>query len=243
MPAFFKISYNDLIREPNGRSWWQSMPLPNGNRISGAHADVNVQFKLWDSLRLYTCGLAGKRVLDIGANDGFFTIAALLTGASKVTAINTADEATYPENLQYAAKQWDVAPEIIVDDFQSYPFEVAYDVIFFLGVLYHLENIFAAIKHLRNLLNDQGTLYLETQMSLINSSLPLYEAASDSYPTIAKQYKEHLYRAGISNFLIPNEAAIHNLAFSYDFACERLSGIYSQEHSDRGVFKLTKLST
>jgi 2-polyprenyl-3-methyl-5-hydroxy-6-metoxy-1,4-benzoquinol methylase len=241
MPAFFKISYRDLIREPNGRSWWQSLPLPDGNRIAGAHADVDVQFKLWDSLCLHACGLAGKRVLDIGANDGFFTIAALLAGAGKVTAINTADEATYPDNLQFAAKQWDVAPEIIVDDFQAYSFDVGYDVIFFLGVLYHLENVFAAVKRLRNLLNDEGTLYLETQMSLIDSPLPVYEAASDSYPTIAKQYKEHLYQAGISNFLFPNEAAIHNLASSYDFACKRLTGTYTQDYSDRGVFRLMKL--
>ena len=217
------------------------MPLPDGNRIAGAHADVDVQFKLWDSLRLYTCGLAGKRVLDIGANDGFFTIAALLAGACKVTAINTADEATFPENLQFAAEQWEVTPEIIVDDFQTYPFKRGYDVIFFLGVLYHLENVFGAVKRLRDLLNDNGMLYLETQMSLIDSPVPVYEAASDSYPTIAKQYKEHLHRAGISNFLIPNEAAIYNLAFSYDFACERLTSTYTEHYPDRGVFRLRKL--
>jgi SAM-dependent methyltransferase len=240
MPAFFKISYDRLLNRPNGRSWWQSMPLPDGNRIAGAHADVEVQFKLWDSLCLYTCGLAGKRVLDIGANDGFFTIAALLAGASKVTAINTADETTYPENLLFAARQWNVAPEIIVDDFQTYPFDGGYDVIFFLGVLYHLENIFAATKRLRRLLNNGGTLYLETQLSLIDSPLPLYEAASDTHRTVAKQFKEHLDAVGISNFLFPNEAAIHNLASSYDFICERLRGAYTRDYSDRGVFRLTK---
>jgi len=33
----------------------------------------------------------------------------------------------------------------------------------------------------------------------------------DIYPTIAKQYKEYLHAIGISNYLFPNEAAIHNL--------------------------------
>lgn len=217
------------------------MPLPDGNRIAGAHTDVDVQLKLWDSLYLYTCGLAGKRVLDIGANDGFFTIAALLAGASKVTAINTADEATYPENLLFAARQWNVAPEVVVDDFMVHPFDGGYDLIFFLGVLYHLENIFAATKRLHALLNDGGTLYLETQMSLIDSPLPVYEAASDIFPTIAKQQKHRLSAIGISNFLFPNEAAIQNLAFSYNFKCERLTGDYTRDHADRGVFRLTKL--
>ena len=90
------------------------------------------------------------------------------------------------------------------------------------------------------MLND-GALYLETQMSLIESSLPIYEAASDIYPTIAKQDKHFLGVTGISNFLFPNEAAVHNLAYSYDFTCERLKGTYTNDYPSRGVFRMTKL--
>lgn len=133
MPTFFEISYENLVHSPNGHFWWHSMPLPDGSRIVGAHADRNVQLKLWENLYLNTCDLTGKRVLDIGANDGFFTIAALLAGASKATAINTADWPTYPENLLFASKQWNVAPEVIIGDFQTHPFDCGYDVIFFLG--------------------------------------------------------------------------------------------------------------
>jgi 2-polyprenyl-3-methyl-5-hydroxy-6-metoxy-1,4-benzoquinol methylase len=240
MLMFFKASYNNLIHRPNGRPWWHSMPLPDGNRIAGAHTDHDVQLKLWENLYLTTSDLAGKRVLDIGANDGFFTIAALLAGAAKVTAINPADRPTYPENLLFASKQWNVTPDVIVADFQTHPFDCGYDVIFFLGVLYHLENIFAAAKRLRKLLNDDGTLYLETQMSRVESSLPIYEAASDIYPTIAKQDKEHLHATGISNFLFPNEVAMDNLAHSYDFTYERLKGPYTRDYATRGVFRLTK---
>ena len=139
-----------------------------------------------------------------------------------MTAINTADWPTYPENLLFASKQWNVTPDVVVDDFQTYPFGRGYDAIFFFGVLYHLENIFAAVRRLRESLNDGGTLFLETQMSLIESSLPIFEAASDFYPTIAEQDKKHLHATGIGNFLFPNEAAMHNLAYSYDFTCERL---------------------
>jgi SAM-dependent methyltransferase len=241
MQSFFEASYKDLIHSPNGRDWWHSMPLPDGNRIAGAHADRYVQLKLWESLYLNASDLAGKRVLDVGANDGFFTIAALLAGAGTVTAINTADRRSYPENLLFACKQWNAAPEVIVDDFLAHPFDCRYDVIFFLGVLYHLENIFAAARRLHRLLNDGGTLYVETQMSLIESSMPIYEAASDIYPTIARQYREHLHAIGRSNFLFPNEAAIRNLASSYDFTCERLTGSYTRDYPSRGAFRLTKL--
>jgi len=61
---------------------------------------------------------------------------------ARVSAINT-DEPTYPENIQFAC-QWNVSPEVIVDDFQVHQFDCGYDVIFFLGVLYHQENIFEA---------------------------------------------------------------------------------------------------
>jgi len=81
-------------------------------------------------------------------------------------------------------------------------------------------------------------LYIETQMSQIDSPLPLFEAASDIYLTIAEQNKEALAYVGVSNFLLPNEAGMRNLAHSYDFTCERLEGIYTRDYSSRGVFKL-----
>jgi tRNA (mo5U34)-methyltransferase len=241
MSTFFEPSYVNLVDSPNGRSWFQSMPLPDGSRIAGAHRDRNVQLKLWETLSLIEADVAGRTVLDIGANDGFFTVAALLAGAARVTAINTSDCRTYPDNLLFASKHWKVAPEIIVGDFESHSFNCPFDVIFFLGVLYHVENVFSCLRRLGELLKDDGTLFLETQMSLINFPLPLFEAASDIYPTIAKQQKEYLSGIGASNFLFPNEAAMHNLACSFDFAYERLSGIYTRDYPARGVFKLTKI--
>ncbi len=242
MVGFFQANYNNLIRRPNGCDWWHSIPLPDGDRIAGAHNDHNVQLKLWETLHLSHADIAGKRVLDIGANDGFFTVAALLAGATTVTAINTPEWYTYPANLVFASQQWNVAPEVIVGDFQTYDFGCTYDVILFLGVLYHLENIFAAMRRLRSLLADGGLLCLETQMSQIESTLPIYEGASDFYPTVAKQNKEGLHVKGISNFLFPNQTAVLNLARSYDFTCERLRGAYTRDNSSRGVFRLKKLS-
>jgi 2-polyprenyl-3-methyl-5-hydroxy-6-metoxy-1,4-benzoquinol methylase len=215
------------------------MPLSNGDRIAGAHPDPNVQLKLWQTLGLELDeNLHAKRVLDIGANDGYFTIATILAGADQVSAINTADRRSYPHNLNFAAEQWNVNPEVLVGDFLTYPFVGGYDVILCLGVLYHLENVFLAMRRLRSLLNHNGTLYLETQLSQIESALPLYESASDIYPTIAPQNKEKLDGTGISNFLFPNAAAVMNLAYSYDLVCERLEGVYTTDYGSRAVFKM-----
>ena len=123
---------------------------------------------------------------------GFSRSRRLLAGADEVTAINTADCPEYPENLSFAAKERHVTPNIIIDDFQVHRFADKYDVILFLGVLYHLENIFAAMRSLHQ--------------------------------------------------LFPNEAAMKNLAYGYDFTCERLEGIYTKDYPSRGVFKLNKLA-
>jgi hypothetical protein len=92
-------------------------------------------------------------------------------------------------------------------------------------------------------LEAKGTLYIETQMSQIESPLPLFESASDIYPTVAIQDKGNLSGVGISNYFFPNEHAMRNLAYSYDFEYEHLNGphnVYSQEHPTRQFFKFSK---
>ena len=160
-----------------------------------------------------------------------------------MTAINTQDCSTYPENLAYAAEQWNVSPQVIVGDFRSYPFKKRYDVVFFLGVLYHVENVFDAIKLLRGLLSDRGVLFIETQMSQIQSPLPLFEYASDIYPTIEPQGKPYLDYVGVSNYLFPNRAAILNLAVSYGFEVQPLEGpdnLYTKSYPARELFRFTR---
>jgi hypothetical protein len=117
-------------------------------------------------------------------------------------------------------------------------------VIFFLGVLYHLEDVFSCMNRLGSLLEANGVIYMETQMSKIQSDLPLFESASDIYPTIAHQGKQTLKGVGISNYLFPNDAAVRNLAHTYDFRCEALDGpenVYSREHPSRRFYRLSKM--
>ena len=87
---FFQDHFNRLVDSPNqSQLWWHSLPLPTGDRINGYHQDKDLQFKMWQAMQIPNKdGLAGKRVLDIGANDGFFTLAAIAAGAREVTSID-----------------------------------------------------------------------------------------------------------------------------------------------------------
>ena len=144
MKPFFQENYNELIDSPNGADiWWHSMPLPDGNRINGNHHDKDLQFKMWQAMQIDNDGgLAGKRVLDIGANDGFFSLAAIMAGAEEVTSMDM----HWGGNLHYASELWQANPNIVAADFRVYDFQQQYDVIFFLGVIYHLEDVFSAVK-------------------------------------------------------------------------------------------------
>ena len=218
------------------------MPLPDGSHIRGANTNLTHQLNMWDALKIPSSGgLTGKSVLDIGANDGFFTLAAIVAGADKVTAINSPDWDSYPANLQFSSRAWGFDPEILVSGFEQYPFNKTFDVIFFFGVLYHLEDVFTCMKRLKELLSEDGVLYIETQMSMIESNLPIFEYASDLYPTRVNQHKDGLSYKGLSNYLLPNGHAIKNLAYSYDFICEDLAGphnLYSQQNPDRQFYRL-----
>jgi SAM-dependent methyltransferase len=244
MEPFFQKQYKALVNSPNGSAlWWHSLPLPDGNRINGHAPDKDLQFKVWSAMQIPDeGGLDGKRVLDIGANDGFFTLAAVMASARRVTAIDS-DWLTWPVNIDYACRTWRVDPEVVSGDFLSHPLGDVYDVIFLLGVLYHLENLPACMRRLRSLLVEGGVVYVETQMSQVESPVPIFEYASDIYPTVVNQDKQNLALVGISNQFFPNEAAIMNLAHSYDFDCVSLSGpdnAYTRENPYRQLFKLTR---
>src|SRR4051794_37524753 len=211
MSPFFQTSYGRLVESPTGNGWWHSIPLPDGNRTNGANPDKDHQFKMWEALQIPADGgLSGRRVLDVGANDGFFTLAALMAGASHATAIDSGDWASFPANLRCVSEMWGVRPEVVTADFRTYDFQQEFDVIFFFGVLYHVEDVFGCMKRLRGLLADRGVVSLETQMSGVESDLPVFEYASDVSPTVARQKKAMLDRVGLSNYLFPNEPALRN---------------------------------
>jgi 2-polyprenyl-3-methyl-5-hydroxy-6-metoxy-1,4-benzoquinol methylase len=200
--------------------------------VNGANPDRELQFKMWDAMGIASeGGLTGKTVLDIGANDGFFSIAACMAGAEQVTAINTADWSTWPRNIEFAIRIWDVNPTIITDDFRTHPFYEEFDVVFFLGVLYHVENVFDCIIRLRSLLKSGGVVYIETHVTDVEAEVPIFEYASDLFSTSVPQGKNTINLAGISNYLLPNVRALQNLAYSYDLNFHQILGphnVYSR---------------
>src|SRR5216684_9205579 len=122
-------------RERVQKGWWHSFELPDGRVIEGV-ADVAAlkhrlsQFPIPENL-------AGKRVLDIGAWDGWFSFEMERRGA-EVLAIDCWDNPRFHQmrstlNSKVEYREMDV-------------FELStetagrFDIVLFMGVLYHLKH-------------------------------------------------------------------------------------------------------
>jgi tRNA (mo5U34)-methyltransferase len=109
--------------------------------------------------RLALPDLRGKRVLDVGTRDGFFAFACEKLGA-EVVAIDHTD----PANTGFLAALEILGSSVEYVQANVYTLEPAqlgsFDVILFLGVLYHLRHPLLALDRLRAL--SRGLLFVES---------------------------------------------------------------------------------
>lgn len=106
-----------------------------------------------------------KKVLDIGCRDGLFSFYADKRGASEIIAIDNdlskgATEFLIPyfnsKVKMYQKNLYDISE----DDYGKF------DVIIFVGVLYHLRYPFYSFKKIKEILNENGKLIIETGVYL-----------------------------------------------------------------------------
>ena len=108
--------------------------------------------------------LSGKRVLDIGARDGFFSFEAERRGAIEVVAL---------DNVPPHLTGFNVAREILNSNvkwitgnvYDIKPSEFGYfDLVLFLGVIYHLRHPLLALDRIYEIVNNSGELIVESHV-------------------------------------------------------------------------------
>jgi tRNA (mo5U34)-methyltransferase len=121
--------------------WYHSIELPNGDVIQGLMPPEFLHHRM--ELMPIPGDLSGKRVLDIGAWDGWFSFEAERRGAS-VTALDCIEVENF---LKARALMNSRADYQIMDVMEMSPARLGYfDIVFFLGVLYHLKHPLAALE-------------------------------------------------------------------------------------------------
>lgn len=109
--------------------------------------------------------LTGRRVLDIGAAEGYFTFECEGRGASELIAIDYSS----PEHTGFSmcAKLFSSKAHHVLDTVYNLTSERfgRFDVVLFLGILYHLPDPLLALHIIRDLCKSDALVFIETQIT------------------------------------------------------------------------------
>ena len=167
------------------------------------------QFML-DKLRLPD-DMTGMRALDIGPSDGFFSMSMARRGAL-VTAIDyrAKDGHGFGATEQLTGLRFDYRQMNLYDVPRSDIGE--FDVVLFLGVLYHLPDMMRALDIVAGLCRDR--LFVETQ----------YEPELVPDLPVARYYAASTLADDITNFWVPNKECLFAMLRDTGFQINRDDG-------------------
>jgi tRNA (mo5U34)-methyltransferase len=198
------------LEELSRLGWYHSMELPDGRVIPGFQTlDVLrnrlAQFPIPSDLR-------GKRALDIGAWDGWFTFELERRGA-QVMAVDS----TPIERFRIARELLGSQAEYRIDDVcRLSPAQIgAFDIVMFLGVLYHLKHPMLALEKVCELATDM--VCVESFVT-DDGSDPAAKAVMEFYETVE-------LCGQFDNWVGPNTACLLAMCRSAGFARVRLESV------------------
>lgn len=123
------------------KRWWHSFELPDGTRIDGVNSMEGQKHRI--SQFPIPQDLRGKRVLDIGAWDGWFSFEMEKRGA-EVMAVDNWDNPRFHEIHRLLGSRVDYRR---MDMYDMTPERIGrFDIVLFMGVLYHLKHPLLALE-------------------------------------------------------------------------------------------------
>jgi tRNA (mo5U34)-methyltransferase len=167
--------------------------------------------------------LRGWTVLDIGCNGGFYSLEMKRRGADRVVGVDT--DARYLAQARLAAEIAGTEIEYV----QASVYELAswrerFDLVLFMGVLYHLRHPLLALDILHDhlvgrLLVFQSMLRGSTQVTPLADNYDFGDATpfdDMGYPRL--HFVEHRYADDATNWWVPNRACAEAMLRSAGFA-------------------------
>jgi tRNA (mo5U34)-methyltransferase len=177
--------------------------------------------------------LRGKTVLDVGCNAGFYAFEMARRGAARVVGIDS--DPRYLAQARLAARVLGLNVELReLDVYRVAELRERFDLVIFMGVLYHLRHPLLALDLLYDHAASDRLLFQSMQRGP-NLVAPVehdyrFEDTSvferSAHP--AMYFVEHRYAGDWTNWWIPNRACVEAMLRSAGFAIE--------SHPDREVY-------
>jgi tRNA (mo5U34)-methyltransferase len=202
--------------------WFHNMDL-NGVKTAPNHFLGDYPANKWKSFEeAIPRDLRGKTVLDIGCNGGFYSIEMKRRGADRVVGIDHDED--YLRQARFAAQVSGYDIEFRrMSVYDVGKIGEKFDVVLFLGVLYHLRHPLLAFDLLhehvtRDLLVFQSLMRGSSDVSNYKSNYPFSEAQIFEEPAFPKMFfVEHEYSDDPTNWWIPNRACAEAMLRSAGF--------------------------
>lgn len=129
------------MNELDSLGWWyQHFQLPNGLWTGDGGEPSYFPQRRCEMIEPFVpADLAGKTVLDLGGNAGYFSIQMKLRGAARCLLVEPFRE--FLRQAEFAARQFHVDIELVCEDAHTYCLttEERFDYVLLLGLFYHLK--------------------------------------------------------------------------------------------------------
>jgi len=165
------LNLDQLRAEVESIPWWHTIDLGNGIVTPGKDDSPRKLERL-----CLPPDLTGKTVLDIGAWDGFFSFEAEKRGAKKVLAV---DSYAWDGSTWGTKRGFELARRVLGSKVEDKEMDVLdlspetvgiFDVVLFLGVLYHMRHPLLALQKISSVTGE--LLVLETVADLLSVRRP-----------------------------------------------------------------------
>jgi tRNA (mo5U34)-methyltransferase len=169
--------------------------------------------------------LTGSSVLDIGCNAGFYAFEMKRRGAARVVAIDTDERYLAQARLAAEVLQHDIELHLL-DVYRVSELRERFDLVIFMGVLYHLRHPLLALDRLYDhVVGDrllfQSMLRGPSGIPPLEPDYPFEERGVFERPGHPAMYfVEHRYANDWTNWWIPNRAGVEAMLRSAGFLIE-----------------------
>ncbi|HEY2012913.1 MAG TPA: methyltransferase domain-containing protein [Bryobacteraceae bacterium] len=198
------------IGELNRLGWYHSIELPDGQVIEGLQTLDQLRTRL--AQFPIPRDLTGKRVLDIGAWDGWFSFEMEKRGA-EVLAIDSAEHTQFRVARDLLGSRVDYR---IADICRLSSHEIGrFDIVLFFGVLYHVKHPLLALETVCDLTTDMA--FIESFVTDDGSDL--------SVPPLMEFYETTELRGQFDNWVGPNTSCLLAFCRTAGFATAQLESV------------------